>query len=254
MVMSRWFGAQSSSNEEKAACVPDGVRAYVIGDIHGCSGLLDQLHAWIAEDWASSSAREGVVIYVGDYIDRGRDSAGVLDRLVAGAPRGITQRFLKGNHEDVMLQFLVDPSVGPAWRQFGGLETLLSYRVDFNASPGEEEFDRLSKRLAEVLPSTHQAFLESLETSVTVGDYFVCHAGVRPGVPLDSQQASDLLWIRSEFLNSTADFGKIVVHGHTPVGSPDFQLNRINIDTGAFATGHLSCLILEGAERKVVWT
>jgi serine/threonine protein phosphatase 1 len=249
---SRWFGARPDHAPAPPARVPDGVRAYVIGDIHGRADLLDRTHAWIEQDWEASSAQQGVVVYVGDYVDRGRDAAGVIDRLSGGAPRGIIQRFLMGNHEEMLLKFLDDPAVGPAWSQIGGLETLLSYQVDVNLANAQNEFDRLSKRFAELLPSSHRTFLECLELSVTLGDYFICHAGVRPGVPLEDQRSSDLLWIRNEFLKSTADFGKVVIHGHTPVAEPDIRPNRINIDTGAYATGHLCCLALEGSERRFV--
>ena len=152
---------------------------------------------------------------------------------------------LKGNHEALLEGFLADPAVGEHWRRLGGLETLQSYGVPVGALMMGKNYDEAADRLRAALPAAHVSFLQSLKTSFSHGKYFLCHAGVRPSVPLERQSDDDLLWIRGEFLNSKADFSKIVVHGHTPVEEPEVLSNRINIDTGAFATGRLTCVVLD---------
>lgn len=146
--------------------------------------------------------------------------------------------------------FLAEPSVGQHWRRLGGLETLHSYGVSVSGLMVGKNYDEAAERLREAMPAEHARFLQSLKTSHSHGKYFLCHAGVRPGVPLDRQSDEDLLWIRDEFLSSTMDFGKIVVHGHTPIEAPDVRPNRINIDTGAFATGRLTCVALDESGHR----
>ena len=153
--------------------------------------------------------------------------------------------FLRGNHEDYLLDFVVNPSIIEDWQRFGGLETLMSYGV---VPPIEKSADaqaRLATAFDQVLPATHRRFFNNLRLSFTCGDFFFVHAGVRPGIPLTKQRADDLIWIRQEFLLCEDEFSKIIVHGHTPVPEPDIRSNRINIDTGAYATGRLTCLKLE---------
>jgi serine/threonine protein phosphatase 1 len=157
---------------------------------------------------------------------------------------------LKGNHEALFDSFLADPEVGDHWRKLGGLETLHSYGVPVSLLMRVRDYEEAAARLREALPVKHLNFLRSLKTSYTHGKYFFCHAGIRPGVPLDRQREEDLIWIRDEFLNSTLDFGKIIVHGHTPIPEPEVLPNRINLDTGAFATGNLSCLVLEDSKHR----
>lgn len=235
-------------NKGSAPRVPDGVSIYAIGDVHGRSDLLDRAFSRIDADLATNPPRRAIQVFLGDYIDRGPDSFGVLDRLIN---RGQTHEVvcLKGNHELFLLEFLRDPSMLKHWRQYGGLDTLMSYGVapQFNAS--EAELEALADRLFQAMPVRQRDFLSGLTTSFSCGDYFFVHAGVRPRVPLDQQREQDLLWIRDEFLQSEQDFGKIIVHGHTPVDEPDVRANRINIDTGAYATGRLTCLILERDKR-----
>jgi serine/threonine protein phosphatase 1 len=190
---------------------------------------------------------------LGDYVDRGPDSRGVLDRLVHN-PFPTKYIALKGNHEELFEAFVHDPSVASQWRRLGGLETLHSYGVSVTAVMIGKGFEEASSALRRAVPEEHLRFLGSLKLSMSVGEYFLCHAGVRPGIPLEHQAAEDLLWIRDEFLNSRKSFGKIVVHGHTPIASPEVLPNRINIDTGAFMTGRLTCLILEGASRRFLST
>jgi len=227
----------------------ENCRTYVIGDIHGRSDLLDKMVAEIKRDLKESPASDGLTVTLGDYVDRGPDSRGVLDRLTSN-PFPTRYIALKGNHEAMFEAFLHDPSVASQWRRFGGLETLHSYGVPVKAVMIGQGFEEASSALRQAVPEEHLRFLASLKLSVSVGDYFLCHAGVRPGLPLEQQSAEDLLWIREEFLNSKMTFGKIVVHGHTPTASPEVMPARINIDTGAFATGRLTCLVLEGSSRR----
>lgn len=231
----------------------DGPRIYVIGDIHGRADLLDRIVDDIQRDTAARPSERGLVVTLGDYVDRGPDSRGVLDRL-ARNPFAMEYVALRGNHEELFENFMNDPSIGPAWRRLGGLETLHSYRVPVAALMVGKGFDAAAHALRETVPQDHLNFLSSLKLSISIGGYFLCHAGVRPGVPLERQREEDLLWIREEFLSSKANFGKIVVHGHTPTEQPEFLPNRINIDTGAFMTGRLTCLVLEGADRRVLST
>jgi serine/threonine protein phosphatase 1 len=236
-----------------APAVPAGQRVYAIGDIHGRSDLLDRQHLLIDADLEASPAPAFQIVYLGDYIDRGPDSSGVLERL-AGRSQRAEVTLLRGNHEEMLLRFLESESVGTTWRQLGGLETILSYGVSMNRTLAEKGFAGLSEELKKNLPPHHLKHLRRLQASTTIGDYFFCHAGVRPGVPLELQRDQDLIWIRGEFLSSTEDFGKTVVHGHSPTPNPEFKPNRINIDTGAYATGKLTCLVLEGTGRRVLTT
>ena len=229
--------------------VPNGVRVYAIGDIHGRVDLLDQLLKAIEADFIRAPVPHSIEVFLGDYIDRGPASRQVLDLLIE---RGRTHRtvFLKGNHEALLATFIADPSTLGDWQRLGGLETLMSYGLTplINARTQVE----LAEAFAQALPLSHEKFLHDLKTSFTCGDYFFVHAGVRPGVPLQKQREEDLLWIRHEFLHCEENFGKIIVHGHTPVQQPDIRSNRINIDTGAYATGRLTCLVLEADKMGVV--
>jgi serine/threonine protein phosphatase 1 len=237
-----------------SASVPDGVRVYAIGDIHGRSDLVDRQHAMIDADFTANPAPVVHLIYLGDYVDRGPDSFGVLDRLAAGAGDFVNVTMLRGNHEEMLLRFLDEPAIGLTWRQLGGMETLLSYGVDVGEVLADKGYPGLSRCLHEKLPLRHRLLLQQMKPYIAVGDYFFCHAGVRPGVPLELQQERDLLWIRDPFLHAKDDFGKIVVHGHSPTEQPDIRTNRINIDTGAYATGRLSCLVLDGSSRRFLST
>jgi serine/threonine protein phosphatase 1 len=253
-MLKSWFGNRKLSKAMRPPpSVPPGERVYAIGDIHGRSDLLDRVHALIAADYQANPAPFAHVVYLGDYIDRGPDSSGVLERLTAGPLIG-KATLLSGNHEQMLLRFLEDGSAGVTWRQFGGIETMLSYGVIVGRARTEAGFAGLSQKLRERVPVHHLEFLRRLKKTVAIGDYFFCHAGVRPGVPLEQQRDDDVLWIRHEFLSSSAHFGKIIVHGHSPVDKPDFRSNRINIDTCAYATGRLTCLVLDGAERRVFST
>jgi Calcineurin-like phosphoesterase len=235
------------------ADIEDNKRIYVIGDIHGRSDLLDQMVEAIKRDLDKNPAVDRLTVTLGDYVDRGPDSRGVLDRL-ADNPFPTKYVALKGNHEELFEAFLSDPSVASQWRRLGGLETLHSYGVSVTAVMVGKGFDEASRALQKAVPEEHLRFLATLKLSMSVGEYFLCHAGVRPGIPLERQRAEDLLWIRDEFLNSRTSFGRVVVHGHTPIASPEVLPNRINIDTGAFATGRLTCLVLEKGSRRFLST
>lgn len=227
-------------------------RLYVIGDIHGRLDLLDRLIAAIDRD-VEEHGPQAITITLGDYIDRGPDSRGVLDRLMDN-PFPTPYVALKGNHEALLAAFLADPAVGTQWRMLGGLETLHSYGVPVSSLAISKNYEEAAARLRVAMPPKHLGFLQSLKSWYSHGEYFCCHAGVRPGVPLDRQRDEDLIWIRDEFLRSKVDFGKIVVHGHTPTPEPEVLPNRINIDTGAFATGKLTCIVLEGGQHRFIST
>ncbi len=235
--------------------VPANTRVYAIGDIHGRADLLRNLHRLIAEDAAQAPEDEKIVVYLGDYIDRGLDSRGVIDLLLDAPPEGVAPVHLKGNHEATLLRFLEDPSVGEAWLTFGGAETLYSYGVARATFASDRHaIADAHRRLVETFPERHRTFLEGLKTTHRIGDYLFVHAGIRPGVPLDEQDEDDLLWIRDPFLYSNADHGCIVVHGHSIRREVEFRPNRIGIDTGAFATGVLTALVLTDSRRTLLQT
>lgn len=225
--------------------LPEGLRVYAIGDIHGRSDLLQQLFTVIDVDVANARPERAIQVFLGDYVDRGPDSRGVLDLLIERS-RSHETVFLKGNHEAFFMDVLREPAKLADWRQYGGLLTLMSYGVRPTMNPNSDDQVTLIKALAEAMPDDHVDFLHNLRPSFTCGDFFFVHAGVRPGVSLAQQREDDLLWIREEFLNSEEDFGKYVVHGHTPASAPDIRRNRINIDTGAYATGNLTLLTIQG--------
>jgi len=229
---------------DSPASLPETGRLYVIGDIHGRADLLDRMIGEIANDLAAHPATDSLVVTVGDYVDRGPDSRGVIERLL-GNPFPTRFIALKGNHEALLHEFLLNPQVADHWRRLGGLETMQSYGVAVGEVMRGRNYLDAARALATAIPAAHFDFLASLRTSLTVGKYFICHAGVRPGVPLNRQSEEDLLWIRDEFLSSRADFGRIVVHGHTPAEQPEVLPNRINVDTGAFMTGRLTCAAID---------
>ncbi|WP_024512517.1 metallophosphoesterase family protein [Bradyrhizobium sp. ARR65] len=235
--------------DDSSLTLTDDIRIYVIGDIHGRSDLLDKIADLIKQDLADRPAAEALTVTLGDYVDRGPDSRGVLDRLTRNAfPTPYVP--LKGNHEEMLQLFLMDPEIGADWRRWGGLETIQSYGVAVSTLMVGRGIEEASRAFRAAVPDEHVAFLSSLKLSISAGRYFLCHAGVRPGIPLDQQRPTDLLWIRDEFLSSKINFGKIIIHGHSPVEEPEILPNRINLDTGAFASGRLSCLVLEGDARR----
>jgi serine/threonine protein phosphatase 1 len=228
---------------------PQPRRLYVIGDIHGCAELLDRMICKITNDLAARPVPDSLVVTVGDYVDRGSDSRGVVDRLL-GNPFPTKFIALRGNHEVLLDDFLRNPQTGESWRYVGGIETMESYGISVGQLIRGKQYVSAAHVLAQAIPAAHFNFFASLRSSLSVGRYFICHAGVRPGLSLEQQKEEDLLWIREPFLTSRADFGKIVVHGHTPVALPEVLPNRINVDTGAFMTGRLTCAVLEDDEPR----
>lgn len=236
--------------------VPEGSRVYAVGDIHGRADLLARLLVRIAKDAEQAAAVDRrVLVFLGDYVDRGPDSARVLDILLEGIPLGFEAVFLMGNHEQFMLDFLDKGLMGESWLSNGGRATFSSYGLDaVGFLLGTATLSDLRAELQETLPASHRAFLDGLRLSHREGDYFFVHAGVRPGVPLESQDPFDLLWIRGSFLASREDFGAVVVHGHSIEPEPEVRANRIGIDTGAYQSGRLTCLVLEGQGRRFIAT
>ncbi len=237
------------------ASLPEGMRIYAVGDIHGRDDLLARLLDQIEADAKDRGSCHNVLIFLGDYVDRGLQSKDVLDRLTGARLPGFDYVFLRGNHEQAMLQFLDDAAFGKTWKYYGGLETLHSYGVtELTRTDDPAAFERARERFVEALPAAHLNFLKSLMLSAEFGGYFFAHAGVRPGVPLHRQIEEDLLWIREGFLDSDRAFGKIVVHGHTPREEAVVKANRIGVDTGAYMTGLLTAVVLEGTSHRFVQT
>jgi predicted MPP superfamily phosphohydrolase len=236
-----------------AASIPAGHRLYVIGDVHGRSDLLDALANIIEKDAAASLGPETGCIFLGDYIDRGPHSKKVLDRLAA-QDWPLPFLALRGNHEEMLLRFLTDASYLSAWQRYGGLETLYSYGIDVQKVMKAQAFDSAQEALLAAMPQEVVDFVAATPNSYMLGDYFFCHAGIRPGIALAEQREEDLLWIREEFVDSTAEHEKVIVHGHTPAERPEVKLNRINVDTGAYITGTLTCLVLEADQQRFLMT
>lgn len=236
-----------------AASAPPGTRIYAIGDSHGCTAHLRALHAAILEDCrgAAGNIERQILVYLGDYIDRGPDSRGLLDILIGEPLPGFERVFLMGNH-DIMLRRLIDEGAPPpSWPMNGAAETLASYGVDprvWGRGPAAVYEGVMSR-----LPESHAKFLHALKYCHVEGDYLFVHAGIRPGVGLENQSPQDMMWIREPFLDSEADHGKVVVHGHTPVEAPEVRANRIGIDTGAVYGGVLTALVLEGTARRFLF-
>ena len=227
---------------------------WAVGDIHGRLDLLKPLVDAIVADPRDRAATRRIVVFLGDYIDRGPESQGVL-RLLAGlaADQGVEWRFLKGNHEQAMLSFLDDPSAGPKWCEYGGDNALRSYGLRVpDLVHRMEAWARVAADLQHKLTEREMEFLKNLELSFAVGDYFFSHAGARPGVALDRQSPGDLMWIRQPFLDSRTAFEQVVIHGHTPTPRVHADHRRIGIDTKAYHSGVLSAVRLERHERSLL--
>jgi serine/threonine protein phosphatase 1 len=243
----------SDRRDDAGSSLPPGWRIYAIGDIHGRVDLFDSLAETIRQDALDQDYETCFAVFLGDYVDRGPNSAQVLDRLASQAfPTPFVA--LRGNHEAVMLEFLEDENVLDKWRHFGGVETLASYNVDVSDVMRGRGFKAAQQALRRTLPSSHLAFLEGTRLSYTIGDYFFCHAGVRPGIALDAQEPRDLLWIRDEFLTSSQRFSKRIVHGHNPAETAELLPNRINADTGAYATNVLTAVVLQESDTRILDT
>lgn len=245
------FGVRARRSSREPT-VPQGRRVYAIGDVHGRLDLMTDLLARIEADDRERGPAETNIIFLGDLIDRGPRSAQILDYVINELPGFATYHFLMGNHEEAMLRAIIDEGDAVGWLRFGGVETLMSYGMP------ESELNPFAPPIAQELrryvPIDHLKLLASFQDSFSCGDYHFVHAGIRPGVPLDRQDSMDLRWIRREFLDSRRDHGAIVVHGHTISAEPEFRENRIGIDTGAYRTGKLTALGLEGGDRWILDT
>jgi serine/threonine protein phosphatase 1 len=233
------------------------MRVYAIGDIHGRIDLLQRIEQRITVDvQAIPAGVQSTVVYLGDYIDRGPDSNAVIQHLMTRPPVAGVDIFLKGNHEQSLLDFLDDPHrVAAQWFDFGGIATLMSYGI--REAPSKVQagrFDELHDELAAAIPPDQLAFLRSLKLSWEAGDYFFVHAGIDPRQPMDRQGPESMLWIREEFISAEGPFSHRIVHGHTIVPEVEFLPHRIAVDTGAYATGRLSCVVLEGKGVRLLGT
>jgi serine/threonine protein phosphatase 1 len=232
------------------ARAPEGLRLYAIGDVHGCLDMLKAVHAWIEKDLAERPAGDWRVIHVGDYVDRGPDSRGVVQYLMhrtAGDDRHVC---LLGNHDEMFVTvFRGDPGYLSLWLAHGGVETLASYGLS------RDDFERrvvYGEGFDDAVPAEHLDFLAGLDRSARHGDYFFVHAGIDPEHPLEAQNPRDLIWIRDPFLLDQRDHGVVVIHGHTPVRRLDVRANRVGIDTAAVFGGTLSCIVLEGTSKALL--
>ncbi|GKY86772.1 metallophosphoesterase family protein [Sinisalibacter aestuarii] len=232
------------------------MRVYAIGDIHGYLAELERAHRLIAADRARTGDSAAPVVHIGDLCDRGPDTRGVIDFILAGQGRGENWIALKGNHDRLMGYFLeqtprIDPYMMVGWDWFhdgvGGAETLASYGI---AIAERERWFQLQARAMAAVPEAHRRFVQSLPTSYETEDHIFVHAGIRPGIPLAEQDETDLVWIRHEFHDDPRDHGKLVVHGHTPVTAVTHYGNRVNIDTGAGYGKPIGVVVIEGRE---VW-
>lgn len=230
---------------------PDGMVVYAIGDVHGRLDLLAEMHARIAAEIMRIRPADWRIVHLGDYVDRGPQSKGVLELLMRRSSADPRNLALAGNHDIGFLDFLDEPDQDGLFALYGGVETALSYgvRLDFD---DPFAFRASCRSLQAAVPQGHRDFLSRLNRSATLGDFFFCHAGIRPGVALDAQDPQDLIWIRGAFHRHEELFPKVVVHGHTPVAEPEIRANRVNVDTGAFASGRLTALVVDGAEKRLL--
>ncbi len=232
--------------------IPEGQRVYAIGDVHGCLTQLEALVAAIDADHAARPSAQVSIIFIGDLVDRGPASKGVIDFVAALAASRPDVRFLKGNHEEILLLAAQgDRQLLSLFDRVGGRETLLSYGVDPDVYD-QATLNELAELIVDAIPKAHLDFIETFEDQVTVGDYVFVHAGIRPGRPIAEQQPSDLRWIRDAFLNHRGQHGAMIVHGHSISDEPELLTNRIGIDTGAYRGGKLTALGLEGSEKWIL--
>lgn len=244
----------SKSKQKGPPCTPRGHRAYVVGDVHGRLDLLDRLLASIERDVQRRSARKSLLVFLGDLIDRGPDSRGVVERLRTYRHDRLKPYFLAGNHEEVLLRLLAgELGILSSWLKFGGAECLQSYGLDPQSLYGISERASLAA-VRDVIPPQHNRFIGGFADTLSFGDYLFVHAGIRPGIDLSLQSQTDLRWIRAPFLEDNSDHGVMVVHGHTISAAVEELSNRIGIDTGAYRTGVLTALALDGVERWILDT
>ena len=232
--------------------LPPGLRVYAIGDVHGRYDLLEKLHAIIGQDLIDFPVEESTEIFLGDYVDRGPQSRAVIEHLCK-TPTNCDRRVcLKGNHENILLDFLDAPEVLEHWRDLGGLETLYSYDVQPPRTRDIDQAMACRDQFLRALPEAHLDFLRTLPLYIALGSYLFVHAGIRPSRALEEQEEQDLMWIRGPFLDSRKDHGFVVVHGHTPQQDYEVLPNRINVDTWAYLSGRLTCVVLEGDNKRFI--
>jgi serine/threonine protein phosphatase 1 len=250
-LFSRLFGKK----DRVAPPSTEGRRVYAIGDIHGRHDLLEALVREIGRDVVDTPpSAQPLLIFLGDYVDRGPGSAQAVDMILRlQGESGFEIRALKGNHEEALLRFLDEPSFGSTWAEHGGSATLASYGVQPPATRTDPvAWAEAAEAFKAILPAAHLDFYRSLDLISHVGDYAFVHAGVRPGVALEHQVERDLLWIRGEFLQAAGPFGKVIVHGHTPMEEPQVTRHRLGLDTGAYATGVLTAVRLQDQDQRFI--
>lgn len=246
-----WFGAQQTGIHFLDAKAPRGMRLYAIGDVHGRLDLLSAMHQTIAAEIERDRPADWRILHLGDYVDRGPDSKGVLEFLVARSSADERVITLAGNHDVGFIDFLDIPDNRGLFANWGGDATARSYGVETDFS----DVVRLSHShtaLVRAVPAKHRRFLEKLSFSAEFGDFFFCHAGIRPGVPLDRQSHDDLVWIRDRFLDHAGLHPKVVVHGHTPHYEPQVLANRVNVDTLAYQSGVLTALVVDESDKRIL--
>jgi len=248
MVLKRFINSRLGSKSVLHS-VPPGQRVYAVGDIHGRLDLLEQLLEMIEEDHGSRPEAQRLLIFLGDLVDRGPESCGVVERLRQLQISAEGTRFLLGNHDEVFLKAASgDEKATRFLVRIGGRDTILSYGVGLDDYE-QATYAELTQLLQEKVPDTHREFLATFEDYTEVGDYLFVHAGIRPGIDLPEQSSMDLRWIRGDFLNHKEPHGRMVIHGHSISADPQVRRNRIGIDTGAFASGRLSAIGLEGTSH-----
>jgi len=230
---------------------PENTLLYAIGDVHGRLDLLAEMHAQIAADIMRVRPADWRIVHLGDYVDRGPDSRGVIEFLMRQTAMDGRNISLAGNHDIGFLDFLAEPQPDGLFALYGGVQTAQSYGVELDLAD-MVGFDESCRALAAAVPRSHVDFLRGLGRCASFGDFFFCHAGIRPGVALDAQDPLDLIWIRGDFHRHQELFPKVVVHGHTPVSEPEICANRVNLDTGAFASGRLSALVIDRQEKRLL--
>lgn len=233
----------------KHARGPDKLRVYAIGDVHGRLDLLQEMHRHIHMENLRSPPVDWVVVHLGDYVDRGLQSRGVVDFLINGQRKNHRMLALAGNHDVGFVDFLDTGDAYSLFARCGGHQTGLSYGVNIDFS-SERSIASGREALKNAVPKSHVDFLKRLPRSVVFGDFFFCHAGIRPGVEFEQQNPEDLIWIRSEFLDDLRPHSKVIIHGHTPATEVEIRPNRINLDTGAYASGRLSAIMIDGQNKS----
>jgi serine/threonine protein phosphatase 1 len=254
-MLGRLFKKTAASRPIDAARVPDGMRIYAIGDIHGRDDLLNALLTKIEADDRARGSADTQIIFLGDLVDRGPGSAAVVETALALKTAGRNVRFLMGNHEEVFVSACrkSDPKVTRFFLRIGGEATVLSYPIT-RAEYMTLDMEQLTERLDTLVPREHVEFIEGFEDQIIIGDYVFVHAGIRPGVPLSDQKPSDMRWIREEFIDQRGDLEKVVVYGHTIYEDVEERGSRIGIDTGAYDSGKLTALGIECGERWFLQT